>query len=217
MVMGRNRALLFALSAMAVLLVLAALSVGGCSKASVSQESASYMSYDAAFAQDYPVALEAARLRAEDVKLIAVKSDDFTLPGSKTSWVFLFFSLDRVSAYTVTVVDGKAKVRDNPGMSMLRSSFESIPDISDMAYDADEAYKAVVRCIEGTGKIITCRAYIAAYVGDDDSGSIPAGKWVFIFNDPQDVRNAAMDKTGEISPERCFFVDARTGEVSEAA
>lgn len=188
----------------------------GCSKPSVSEESASYMSYDAAFTQDYTTALQAAQMRAEDVKLLGIRSDDFTLPGSKTSWIFLFYSWDRCSAYTVTVTNGKAKVRDNPGLSMLRSSFDTILDLSQIAYDADDAYAAVLRCVEGTGKLITCRAYIAAYVGEDEGG-VPAGKWVFNFNDPQDVRNAAIDKTGEISPQRYFIVDAFTGDVSELA
>lgn len=208
---------LAAVAAVSLVMLASLLLLSSCLAPSVSRESASHMSYDPAFTQSYVAAQEAVSLKAEDAKLLAIQSDDFTLPGSKTSWVYLFYSWDRSSAYTVTVANGSAKVTDNPGMSLAKTNFEAIPDISDSAFDADAAYRAVTEQLDGTGKLITCRAYIVSYAGESESATMPPCTWVFSFNQAEDVREAALDKTGEISPQRVFAVDAYSCEVSEIA
>ena len=187
----------------------------GCAKQSVAAQSAADMSFTAAMSQDYPIAAEAISQRAEDAKLLAIQSTTYAMPGSGTGWTFLFYSWQRASAYTVTVSHGEASVTDMPTVTLSKSDYDAIPQEPSLAIDADQAYQALLADLEGTGKLITCRAFLMTYVVEDSDPTASANIWFFSFNEESDVREAALDKSGEISPQRIIAVDAGTGQVTQ--
>lgn len=207
-----------AICVLVVSLTIVALTLTACAKQSPAAKSASDMSYAPAFGQDYLIAQEAVNARADDAKLLALQSTDFSMSGSSASWMFLFYSWQRSSAYTVFVADGQATVADVPDASMARSEYEAIPDTAGtVVYDADQAYQLAVDGLKGEDRLITCRAFLMTYVARDEDPTVSANKWYFSFNENQDVRDATVDKTESISEPRLLAVDATTGQVSEVS
>lgn len=199
-----------ALAGLAILVLCCAL---GCASRSPAAESAARIPFDPAFAEAYEKASEAVGDNADDVKLLAVQSSTFSQAHFAPSWTFLFCSWQRVSAYTVEVVDGEARVVDNPGVSFTQDLFEAAPDDLEVVVDADEAYGIVLGTIDGEGTYLTCRAYLMTFVPEGEDSADDEMVWFFSFNETDDLKEISIDPDENLAPAATYGVDARTGDV----
>ena len=127
--------------------IVAAGVLAGCE--SENRKTASAIPVDAAMADSYTAALAAVQERAADAKLVAVRSSGFASADAAARWMYLFVSASRVSAYTVFSIGGDATVADYDEISFTEEQFAAIPDASEASVDADKAYDAAVRQIDG--------------------------------------------------------------------
>ena len=175
-------------------------------------QSASKISFEPAFESDYAVAREAVLQKADDAKLLAVRSSTFSQAHLTPDWSFLFYSRQRVSAYTVQVTDGVAKVIDSPGITMLQEEYDAIPDPDLAILDADAAYQQAVSQLDGTGEYATCRASLVTCDFEDDS-SAQAFVWYFAFNEEEDLRDISLYDFDEVAPAVTLAVDGAAGKL----
>lgn len=198
-----------------------ALALVGCLSACASQSpatsSASRIAFEAAFDTDYEIARDAVAQRAEDAKLLAVSSTDFSQAHFAPGWSFLFYSWQRASAYTVFVADGQATIADNPGLSVSQDDFDAIPKPTSIVWDADAAYGSVIEQLDGQGEYLTCRAYLTFASSDGDGKGQNTFEWVFSLNEEQDLRSIYLDPDAEIAPATTFSVDASDGQAERKA
>lgn len=187
----------------------------GCAAQSAGAASASRIAFDAAFAKDYETARSAVTERADDAKLLAVTSTTFSQAHFTPSWTFLFYSRRRASAYTVTVENGKASVRDNPGAAITQDDFDAMADPAAIALDCDEAYGQLAASLDGDGEYLTCRASLTTYNPADDAES-NALTWTFSFNEEADLKEIHLDPNAVLAPAATFSVSACAGELASA-
>ena len=185
----------------------------GCNSQPTAQSSASRITFENALGADYETALAAAVERADDAKLLAVSSETFSQAHFPSSWMFLFYSWKRASAYTVHMTDGQATVTDNPGFSLTQEDFGAIADPAGVDWDCERAYNQAIEQLDDQGEYLTCRAYLMTYVPEDDDPEADALKWFFVFNDEQDLRSIYLDPNADLAPATTLSVDGSTGKV----
>lgn len=190
----------------------------GCSSRSVATTSAETISFLPACGDDYQTALAAVHEKADDAKLLAIRTSTYCDSDAASNWMYLFYSWKRASAYTVFMINGEANVADMGGMAYNQTDFDAVPDLEGITYDADAAYEELLKNLEGDERLVTCRSYLMTYIAEDDDPTADSFKWFFSFNE-EDVndRGSAVtsDNDAPISSPRAFCVDVRTGEVTE--
>ena len=208
--------------ALSLAIVLACL-LGGCAQQSAAASSAGKLSFAPACADSYQAALAAAQEEASDAKLVAMRTSSYALEGSTPSWMYLFYSWERASSFTVFITGDQASVGASGNLPFTQDDFAAIPDASEIVYDADAAYEELLKAIEGEWQLVTCRAYLMTYAEGDADPTADSLKWFFSFNEADDVADASSSSAeNETSSQtagepRAFSVDARTGEVAELA
>ena len=188
--------------------------------ANTSLATAKQIKFAPSLENDYQLAVSAIEEKADDAKLIAIRLSSFADSETTPSWMYLFYSWNRASAYTVFVVEGEATIGETGNLPFTQSDFEAVPDASNITYDADAAFELLLDTIKKDDELSTCRAYLMTYVEGDDDPTVDAMKWFFSFNDPNDIESISNgeeteDENDSSLTEHIFSVDAQSGEVIE--
>lgn len=177
-----------------------------------------------AFDENYESIESAVKEKASDARLVAVRLSAGATADSSPGWMYLFASRTRVCTYTAFISDGKATVEEYAQMSYSEEDMASIPDTSEIAVDANEAFSIALSVLDRSQKVESAEAYLMTYVVEDDDPYEYAMKWFFLFNDSAseakpdsdenavDSPTASQDKEASAKP-FAYYVDARTGEV----
>ena len=184
--------------------------------ASEIQSSASEIAPPAALADDCDAALAAVREKADDAKLVAVRSSADASAQEDMTWMYLFASAERAYSYTAFVADGEATAADYATASYAESDMQEIPDPGSIAFDAPEAYAKAVESLTGDGKIAVCSAFMILHDKSDEADPAPL-VWRFTFNDPESLKEMGINDTQGYADRYVIDVDATTGEASTAA
>ncbi len=203
----------------AVVAIVSAIACMLCScAASPAKESASKISVDEAMGDTYQKALDAAQQKADDVKLLAIRSSSYCSDNEPSTWMYLFYSFDRAYAYTVFVSDGNAMAADSGPMSISPDEFASIPDAANITVDAPDAWKAVASALDGDSKVYTARAFLMTYIKGDDDPMQDAMKWFFSVNENDNLSaffENSEQKQDNSAQARLFAVNCSDASVTE--
>lgn len=186
--------------------------LAGCGSSDPATASARALGFSAALGDSYQAACDAMAEKADDARLMAVRSTSFSSADAKPSWMYLFYSWERACAYTVFVSGTTATAGDTGNLAITEEEFATLPSVDALAWDADTAYDQVLTELEGVGEFLTCRAYLMTY---DETGEDEL-IWFFSFNDADDVASylGDVEALGEVAPAQLWAVDAQSGEIS---
>ncbi|MEE0706715.1 MAG: hypothetical protein UCH28_10090 [Adlercreutzia sp.] len=202
----------------AALAVLAFPSLGaleGCTPASPARASACALAFSPALGESYEAACAAAAEKADDAKLMAVRSTSFSFADAEPGWMYLFYSWERASAYTVFVTGTTATAGETGNLAITQEEFDALPAVTALAWDADGAYQQITNVLEGDEEFLTCRAYLMTY----DETSEDALVWFFSFNEADDVASylGEVEAASPIAPAQVWAVDAQSGEATRVS
>lgn len=165
---------------------------------------------DEAFDKAYAAVKE----RAEDAKLVAIRSSSSFSPGFEPEWMYLFVSRTSVCYYTAFIQDGEPVVADYARVSYSEDEMEAIPPALDIVFDANEAYATVVGTLSPDQIPAACSVYLMMYLSEAEGGNDNALKWFFVF---EAMADEGEDADKEASADFAYCVDARTGVCTQAA
>lgn len=208
-----------ALVIIAISAIAALAACGLCSCAgSPAKESASKISVSAALGSTYQTAVDAVRQKADDAKLLAIRSSSYCSDGNPSEWMYLFYSFNKAYAYTAFVSNGEATVADSGPMAISSEEFAAIPDSDAIAVDAPDAWKAVVSALDGEGKIYTTRIFLMTFITEDSDPTQDAMQWFFSVNEGDNLSSffeGNSMQTDDNCQARLFSVNSSDASVKE--
>lgn len=208
----RRTACQWGVAALAALALPSLGALGGCTPASPARASACALAFSPALGESYEAACAAAAEKADDAKLMAVRSTSFSFADAEPGWMYLFYSWERACAYTVFVAGTTATAGETGNLAITQEEFNTLPDAGALAWDADAAYQQITNVLEGDEEFLTCRAYLMTY---DETGE-DALVWFFSFNEADDVASylGEVEAASPIASAQVWAVDAQSGEAT---
>ncbi|MDO5043199.1 MAG: hypothetical protein Q4D92_06795 [Slackia sp.] len=197
------------LVALCAIALTACVAVVGCTGSG--EEGVSYGSCPAAFGAAYEQAEAVVRDQVGDAKVVAVRVSDEIAPGRSPEWMYLFASQEKMGLFTVFSDGNESSVAPVDDEAYVDVAFESIPEVDEVAFDADEAYRLACEAMPEQQGETECSAYMMLSTLDDETQD-SAMKWVFTFYPVLSEENGE-ESGAESDPICSFTVDARTGEV----
>lgn len=211
----RRTACRWGMAALAALALPSLGALGGCTPASPARTSACALVFSPALGESYEAACAAAAEKADDAKLMAVRSTSFSFADAEPGWMYLFYSWERACAYTVFVAGTTATAGETGNLAITQEEFDALPDAGVLTWDADAAYRQITNVLEGDEEFLTCRAYLMTY----DETSEDALVWFFSFNEADDVASylGEVEAASPIAPAQVWAVDAQSGEATRVS
>lgn len=175
----------------------------------------------AAFGDEFKVVQAAMHEEADDAVLLAVRSSSLVSTEAACSWSYLFGSAREGCAYTAFTSDEKAFPAYYGTYTLSEEAWSSIPDVSEVKVDADEAFSLAVQELGESVSVENCYLYLLTYVAESEDPSAGTMRWYVECNAPATTEaQAALEASGSSSvaeedkePQAVVAVDARTGRV----
>ena len=153
--------------------------------------------------------------KSDDARLVAIRTVFELEPGDTARWQYVYVSRDQVREYTARFKKDEMVVDSVPqAASLLASEMESIPDVSEIALDADAAYDKALEALEPGDEVKTLDAYLFTYVSDGSIEKVDAMTWYFVFNGTP-PEQTEKEEYEDVAPTASYAiaVNAVTGDV----